>query len=132
MKAKILLLLLLLCLSLPACSLLQIDPSKAVYMDLSDLNNTVDEVKSSSLPNGLIIQGLVVSVNQGHAYPLVVGLAPVAAPEGTPKEVIVCLFRSAPEKKIEMKSLVSIAGYLDGASIKDHLILTGSLLVTVD
>jgi hypothetical protein len=130
-------------LAAPACQPLAVDPAKATAADLSALNSQIaaKERTQAESRNPVIVTGTVVSVTRGRTYPLVVGLRPADIPAeglrpadpqaaGGRGEIILCLFRAAPENAdLAVGSVVSIAGLVDRASIENHLFLTSSALV---
>jgi hypothetical protein len=76
----------------------------------------------------VVITGEVVSTFRGRHYNQVLALAPNGESPIDRKEIILCVFERSAEA-IAPGSKVTVAGYLDRASIPDHLILTSSTLV---
>jgi hypothetical protein len=105
---------------------------KAVYMDLTELNQTTADTSANPITDPIIVSGRIVSLNMGRSFPLVIELEPISPPLGSQGEIILCLFRIAHEPEPELGSLVSVAGLLDKTSIENHLILTSSALISAD
>ena len=105
-----------------------VDPAKSLPWDLASLNQAIQAPDFRRPKEPVVITGEVVSVFQGRHYSQVVSLAPPPSSRAGRREIIFCLFEK-PAAAILPWTKVTIAGYLDQASVPDILILTAATLV---
>jgi hypothetical protein len=76
----------------------------------------------------VVITGEVVSTFRGRHYNQVLALAPNGESPADRKEIILCVFEK-PAEAVAPGTVITVAGYLDRASVPVHLILTSSTIV---
>jgi hypothetical protein len=103
-----------------------VDPSSARPWDLETLNQAIQAPGFQRPREPVTVTGVVVSVFRGSRYSQVLSLAPAYAAAGS-QEVMLCLVEKT-SPPASPGTAVTVAGYLDPASIHDNLILTSATI----